>query len=90
MIQAELQLICILCDQTSFEDLHILNQRATPTQIMQYKHSLLLYKLYNRKEPIQEWVTLNFQQTLGSQQTKFNITRSNNYKIGNNLLCNRL
>ena len=77
-------------DRTSFEDLHKLNQRATPTQIMQYKHSLLLYKLYNRKEPIQEWVNLNFQQTLSSRQTKFGITRSNNYKIGNNLLCNRL
>ena len=77
-------------DRISFEELHVLNQRATPTQIMQYKHSLLLYKLYNRKEPIQEWVMLNFQQTLGSRQTNFNIIRSNNYKIGNNLLCNRL
>ena len=32
-------------DQISFEELHVLNKRATPTQIMQYKHSLLLYKL---------------------------------------------
>ena len=77
-------------DQISFQDLHTLNTRATPNQFMQYKHALLLYKLFNQQEPIQEWVTLNFQQTLTSRQAHFKIIQAKNYKIGNNLLCNRL
>ena len=77
-------------DRTSFQALHNLKSRATPDQLMQYKHAILLYNLYNRKKPIQEWVTLNFQQTLSSKQTNFKILRSNNFKMGNNLLCNRL
>ena len=55
-------------DQISYKNLHTLNTRATPNQFMQYKHALLLYKLFNRQEPIQEWVTLNFQQTLTSSK----------------------
>ena len=77
-------------DHTSFQDLHSLNNRATQNQLMLYKHALLIFKLYNRKEPIQERVNLNFQQMLTSRQTNFKSIHSNNYTIGNNLLCNRL
>ena len=43
-------------DHTSFQDLHTLNNRATPNQLMHYKHALLIYELQNIKEPNQEWV----------------------------------
>ena len=56
-------------------------------QLYTVSHILKPGKLYNRKEPIQEWVKLNLQQTLTSGQKNFKIIRSNNYKIGNNLLC---
>ena len=66
---------------------HLITEQP-PTQLMQYKHTLLLYKLYNRRKPIQEWVKLNFPHTLTSMQTHFKIICSNKYKIGNSLLYN--
>jgi hypothetical protein len=38
----------------------------------------------------QLWVRLNFQKTLTGGQLNFMISQKNNYKIGNNLTCNRL
>ena len=34
----------------SFNSLHNLNKRATPTQITLYKHVLILHKLYNTEK----------------------------------------
>ena len=33
---------------------------------------------------------LNFVQNLTSRQTKSSVSKTNNYQIGNNMLCNRL
>ena len=63
-------------EHISCRNLQIINNRATPTQKMHYKHELLLFKLYNKKEPIQECVKLNFQQRLTSCQTHFKIIRT--------------
>ena len=74
----------------SYIALHKLNKRATPNQFLIYKHALILFKLYNCINTTTDWINLNFQQILTSRQTNFIISRDNNYKIGSNLICNRL
>ena len=73
-----------------FERIHSLNNRATPEQILSYKHSLALYRLYNCNKPTFEWCALHFNQILTSRQTKFKIQISNHLKVGLNALANRL
>ena len=50
--------------------------------MLKYKQALLLFKLYNYTEPVSQIIT--------GRQDNFIIRRQNNYKIGNNILCNRL
>ena len=50
----------------------------------------LIHKLYNQEQPRADWIDLNFNQTFTSRQTKFKTMRNNNFKVGNNLLSNRL
>jgi hypothetical protein len=66
----------ILCQKQvnrsiSFIDLHRIHNRATPDQMLKYKHALLLHSLYNNNRPSMEWLMLNFQQILSSCQTNF-------------------
>ena len=80
-------------DQTtvySYIDMHKITNRATPSQMLLYKHAILLFKLYNTLNSTSDWVKLNFQQTLTSRQVNFKISQTNKYKIGLNLICNRL
>ncbi len=74
----------------SYENIHSLTKRATPQQLSTFKHAILLFKLYNNSMSTSDWVKLNFQQIITSRQTNFMIVQTRNYKIGNNLLCNRL
>ena len=76
--------------QHSYIDLHKMSKRATPNQILIYKHAILLFKLYNNTQSSLEWIALNFQQILKSRQLNFSISCNNSYKIGKNKLCNRL
>ena len=73
----------------SFTELHNINNHATPQQMCLYKHALLLYNVILNQEPPIDWIDLNFQQTFSSRCTKFKFVTSQNYKIGNNILCNR-
>ena len=79
-----------ITERISFNELHKLNKRATPNQLQLYKHSLLLYRVLNHREPSNDWLMLNFNQTLTSRQSTFRTICSNNFKVGNNLLCNCL
>ena len=74
----------------SFLNIHSNAERATPEKILLYKHAILLHKLYNLQTPPMEWVDIHFKQTFNSRQSKFNIIKSNNFKVGNNILSNRL
>ena len=78
------------CDFVSFENLHKLNMRGTPEQMMLYRHSLLLYKLYNGGDTGFEWQKLNQLQILTSRQTCFSITRGEKLRVGINALANHL
>ena len=74
----------------SYIDLHKLHKRAIPNKLCLYKHSLLLYKVFNNLMPRRDWLDLNFKMIQTSRQKLFEITNSSAYKVGNNILSNRL
>lgn len=55
-----------------------------------YKHALLLHKTYNDTKMSQEWLSLNFQQNFNNRNEMVNIFDTSKFKIGKNLLVNRL
>ena len=66
----------------SFEQLHRMNGRATPNQMMLYKHSLLLFKIFNDTHQTDDWMDLNWNQSFNNRSTKV--------RNGKNILSNRL
>ena len=44
--------------------------RATPNQMMKYKHSLLLFKLYNETKQTEDWMDLNWNQAFNNRNTR--------------------
>ena len=74
----------------SYIDLHKLHKRALPSRFCLYRHCLLLYKVFNNSIPEKDWLDLNFKMINTSRQTFFEITNSAKYKVGNNILSNRL
>ena len=75
---------------TSFERIHEINKRATPTEITIYKLAIQLFKLYDTPLPTQEWSHLNQNQFFTSRQTTFMSHKTKTYKVGLNALANRL
>ena len=56
-----------------------------------YKHAILAHKLFNQSGPTSDWIDLIFNQIITTRQkTKFQTVKSNNYKVGNNLLSSQL
>ena len=74
----------------SFEFLHTINERATPHKFMLYKHAIELHKLFNLQQPPLDWIVLNFNQATSRRQKHFSTSNTNNFKMGNNILSNRL
>ena len=74
----------------SFENIHILCKRAIPEQILKYKLSLSLFKLYSSDYNSLKFSLLNFYQVFTSRQMTFKTLKSNSTKIGLNSLANRL
>ena len=74
----------------SFIELHKLHKRALPSQFCVYRHCLLLYKVYNSYIPKKDWLDLNFKMIHTSRQVNFQISSKSNFKVGNNILINRL
>ena len=74
----------------SFIQLNKLASRATPIQLMEYKHSLLLFKIFNDHHRGKDWVNLNFNQNFSRRSEKFACTNRKNYKVGGNVASNRL
>ena len=84
--------VCIknLEPMTSFDNIHIMCNRATPNKMWNYKLALSLFELYNCNYNSLEFVNLNFSQVLTSRQTTFNFLKSNRTRIGLNSLANPL
>jgi hypothetical protein len=74
----------------SYKHLHSFNKRALPSQILMYKHALLLFNIYTLHIPHFEWIALNFDQTISSRQNKFETRSNTTYHIGKNILSARL
>ena len=55
-----------------------------------YKHSIQLFKLYNSTQQSTEWLHLNLQQNFNSRVNKFLISNYGQFKIGKNIMTNRL
>ena len=74
----------------SYITLHTINKRAAPPQMLKYKLALQLHKLYNDDTHSKDWITLSFNQNFNDRNTKANFIDTSNYKIGKNILPNRL
>jgi hypothetical protein len=57
---------------------------------MIFKHAILLHKLYNQRQPITEWTHLSFQHQFTIRRGLFHVAKTNNYRIDENILVNRL
>ena len=55
-----------------------------------YKQALIFYKLSNVETSYAYWLDANFQKTFNNRINSFNFVKTNNYKIGCNIICNRL
>jgi hypothetical protein len=71
-------------------DLLKLHKWALPNNFCTYRHCLLLFKVINSKISKRDWLDLNFQMLNTSRQTRFEIRNCSVYKVGNNILSNRL
>ena len=74
----------------SYVDLHTIHKRALPNKFCFYRNCLLLYKVFNTSIPKEDWLDLNFKMIQTSRQTYFEIMNNSSYKVGNNILSNRL
>ena len=63
--------------------------RALPTNVMFYKHSMLLHKLLNNQNPTTGWLDLKFFQTFSQRGTRFKAFKENRVKIVNKILINK-
>ena len=77
-------------NRMSYSELHSINNRATPTQMSNYKHTLLLYQQINHDIPCMDWIDANFQQNFNNQNNSFTFFKINSYKIDSDIICNRL
>ena len=46
----------------------------------------MLYKVFNHKIRLKEWIVLNFNQNLSSRQKYFKVISEPTYKVGNHIL----
>ena len=84
-----------LCNQfydpsISYINLHTINKRAIPSKFRLYRHSLLLYKAFNNEFLWNNWLSLNFQMINTRRQSLFEIQNCSIFRVGNNILSNRL
>ena len=87
---------CALCsclmninNEVSFERVHEINKKCTPSQIMAYQSALLLHKTVNFELPCFEATTVLNQMTVTSRQMMFLIFKNNSTKIGMNTTSNK-
>ena len=74
----------------SYSTIHYLNKRALPSQITNYKHALILYKIYNSNTMDNDFMTFFFNQQFTARRKTIKFTNTSKFKIGNNLIANRL
>ena len=73
----------------SFEKIHELKKKCTPSQIMTYQAALSLHKTITFEIPDFESITVLNQMTVTSRQTTFLIFKNNSTRIGMNTSANK-
>ena len=76
--------------QISYDQLHRLHKRATPTGMMKYRLSIQLFKTYNGAIINDDWMDLNNQQNFNERYNYVQIFDNSKLKIGKNIIMNRL
>ena len=79
----------VLNNAISFDKIHEINKKCTPSQIMLYQASLNLHKTLNFEVPNYETITVLDQLAFTPRQTMFLIFRNNSTKIGMNTSSNK-
>ena len=74
----------------SYDRLHKMTGRAMPIQMMNYKHSLLLFKLNNETRQTEDWMDLNWNQAFNNSYMNVRLFDVLKNKVGKNILTNRL
>ena len=74
----------------SYDQQHKLQGWATPMEMMRYRLSIQLHKLYNGDQLNEDWVDLNYQQNFNNRQKFVQINDESALRIGKNILMNRL
>ena len=82
------------CDKSltiynSRTQIHREAKRALPDQMLNYKHAITMYKLFNNCQPETEFIQLNFQLNQNQRITNANFFKRQNYDSGKNILLNR-
>ena len=85
----------ISCDKTltifhTHTQIHAISGRALPDQMLNYKHAIQMYKLFNQCQPESEFINMNFQLNQNPRIKYANFFMRQNYNIGHNILLNRL
>jgi hypothetical protein len=70
-------------------EIHNITKRSPPECYCNYKHAILIHKLFNNCVPALEHLHLNFQLTNNERNDSSIFTRNQKYKVGNNILINR-
>jgi hypothetical protein len=73
----------------SFLAIHKLHKISTPEQLGNFKLAILLFKTFNSNNQNKDWLDLTDQIIVTRRQTIFDCCRTNNYKIGLNILANK-
>ena len=83
--------ICLskLPQNTSYDKIHSLAKRGTPSQMSNYKHAIQPFKFYNSNSMTDDSIFLNLQQNFNGWNEHFQIFNVSNYKVGQNLMVNR-
>ena len=74
----------------SYDQLHKIHKRATPINVMKYRQSIQLFKIYNNDNQSDDWIDLNFQQNFNARNDNIQIYDVSRLKVGKNLIINRL
>jgi hypothetical protein len=70
-------------------EIHKATNRSTPDELTMYRHAILMYKLFNNLEPMNEHLHANFQLVDNPRSNKIVFHRLQSLDCGKNILLNR-
>ncbi len=76
--------ICYPKHNTSYQNLHVLNNRTTLVMLCVYRLALKLYITYNEQASNDEWMNLNLNNYFVSKQMTFMTNKNNSTLVGLN------